>query len=1311
MRGIKNMVGLFLAGILLGCFFACGGEGPSRPENASSFYASYRDIPGVTEAEIAAVESLRARRGGFVYGMGLSSETFYNDGGEIGGYSALICRWLTDLFGIPFTPAVYEWEDLIEGLESRDIDFSGELTATEERRGKYYMTAAIAERSVKYMRIAGSKELPEIAKFRTLRYAFLEGTVTYNQVALHERYPFEAVFISDYETAYRLLRDEAVDAFLEEGVAEAAFDAYDDVIAEDFFPLIYSPVSLAAQNPDLEPVISVVQKALQSGASYHLSGMYNQGHEDYLRHKLFSRLTEAERDYIRQRIYSGSPIPLAAEYDNYPVSFYNDQEDTWQGTAFDVLDRIHALTGLTFAVVCQGPVDWPELLDMLEKGETAMISELIRSEEREGRFIWPDVSFQTDHYALLSRLEYKHININEVLYSRIGLIQGTAFTEAFYTWFPNHTAVREYANTQEAFEALESGEVDLVMATRNLLLSLTNFQEQPGFKANLVFKYPYASTFGFNNNEVVLCSIVTKALRLVDTESITDSWTRRVFDYRGKMAQDRIPWLIGASALMFCLLALLGVMLLLRQRERKKLEITVRERTNELVRQDRLLHTVNEAASLLLASDADKFEDALRRGMEMMARGVDVDRIYIWKNFLQDGLLCYRQIFEWLNTNAAVRDGTVRAMLGDSYHFPYIESIPEWEAVFSAGSCVNGPVRSLSPVEQQRLGPFGIKSILVTPLFLQDSFWGFVSFDDCSKERTFSKDEEDILRSGSLLLANAIIRNETTQAFRDEAARAEAASRAKSDFLSNMSHEMRTPMNAIIGMTSIAKTSQDLGRKDYCLTKIEDASVHLLGVINDILDMSKIEANRFDLSVVEFDFEKLLQKAASIINFRVDEKGQNFSVHIDQRIPRHLEGDDLRLSQVITNLLGNAVKFTPEAGSISLYARLIKEEEGMCTLQIEVTDTGIGVSEQQQARLFTSFEQAESSTSRKFGGTGLGLAISKRIVELMNGKIWIKSALGEGSTFSFTVQLKTGQGARQLLLNPGVNWGNIQILVVDDAPEIREQFRDILRGFGVSGDAAAGGEEALELISRKGPYDIYFVDWKMPGMDGIELTRRIKENRTGKSVVIMISAAEWTVVEEDAKNAGVDKFLTKPLFPSVIADCVNECLGVGNPLAAEKSPAGAMENFAGRRILLVEDVEINREIVLTLLEPASLNIDCAENGAAAVTMFKAAPDGYDMIFMDVQMPEMDGYEASRTIRAFEKDRMEKMARDVPGKPPVVNPIPIVAMTANVFQEDIKKCLEAGMNDHIGKPLNLEEMLEKLRIYLPPPPSAGSPVSS
>ncbi|MDR1874294.1 MAG: response regulator [Synergistaceae bacterium] len=515
---------------------------------------------------------------------------------------------------------------------------------------------------------------------------------------------------------------------------------------------------------------------------------------------------------------------------------------------------------------------------------------------------------------------------------------------------------------------------------------------------------------------------------------------------------------------------------------------------------------------------------------------------------------------------------------------------------------------------------------------------------------------------------------------------AEAASRSKSDFLSNMSHEMRTPMNAIIGMTAIGKSVAAIERKDYAFEKIENASTHLLGVINDILDMSKIEANRLELSFTEFEFEKMLQKVVNVINFRVEEKHQNFTVYIGRDIPRVLVGDDQRLAQVITNLLSNAVKFTPEYGNISLDTHFLAEEDGLCTVQIEVTDSGIGISEEQQARLFNSFQQAESNTSRRFGGTGLGLAISKRIVEMMGGRIWIKSELGKGATFAFTIQARRGVKEEQRsLVNPGVNWSNVRILIADDAPEVREYFEDVVRGLGAACDTASNGEEAVALIERNGPYDIYFVDWKMPGMDGIELSRRIKGESTGNSVVIMISSMEWNVIENEAKSAGVNKFLPKPLFPSTIADCVNECLGVENLSATESPQDGETDCFDGCHVLLAEDIEINREIVLALLEPTALAIDCAENGAEALKLFSENPDRYDVIFMDVQMPEMDGYEATRRIRAL----------DVPG----AKTIPIVAMTANVFREDIEKCLDAGMNDHVSKPLDFNDVLERLRKYL------------
>jgi PAS domain S-box-containing protein len=556
--------------------------------------------------------------------------------------------------------------------------------------------------------------------------------------------------------------------------------------------------------------------------------------------------------------------------------------------------------------------------------------------------------------------------------------------------------------------------------------------------------------------------------------------------------------------------------------------------------------------------------------------------------------------------------------------------------------------------------------------------------------RNYSVHFTPIYNADGNLDASMLMMHDVTELIRAKEA-AENASMAKSSFLANMSHEMRTPMNAVIGMTLIAKNSDSIERKDYCLGKIEDASTHLLGVINDILDMSKIEANKFDLSFTTFNFEKMLQKVVNVINFRVDEKKQNFIVRMDRRIPRMLTSDEQRLAQVITNLLSNAVKFTPEQGMIRLDAQLSEtEDDDMCVIRISVTDTGIGVSEEQQSRLFGSFEQADSSTSRKFGGTGLGLAISKRIVEMLGGEIWIESELGKGSTFAFTFRAKRAADAPSNLLRLRVSRDSIRMLAVDDAPEILEYFVEIARQFGVFCDTAASGDEALALIEKNGPYNLYFVDWSMPGMDGIECSKHIRETGNADSVIIMISAVDRSRIEDEAKGAGVDKFLSKPLFASSIADSINECLGTEALLEAENAQPSKINHFEGHHMLLVEDIEINREIVLALLEPTGISIDCAEDGVEALRAFSESPGLYDIIFMDVHMPEMDGYEATRSIRALNV--------------PEAKSVTIVAMTANVFREDIEKCMEAGMNDHIGKPLDFEDVLDKLHKYLIAPHS-------
>ena len=392
--------------------------------------------------------------------------------------------------------------------------------------------------------------------------------------------------------------------------------------------------------------------------------------------------------------------------------------------------------------------------------------------------------------------------------------------------------------------------------------------------------------------------------------------------------------------------------------------------------------------------------------------------------------------------------------------------------------------------------------------------------------------------------------------------RAEYANKAKSLFLANMSHEMRTPLNAIIGMLTIAGQTESATEKDYCLSKIGEASKHLLNVINDVLDMSKIEADKLELDSGMFEFRRMLSRVTDVLGFSVSQKRQKLSVLVDERVPDNIYCDEKRLTQVISNLLSNAVKFTPEEGDISLDVSLLEESVDICTLRVEISDTGIGISEEQQAALFQSFVQADSNISRRFGGTGLGLAISKRIVELMGGRIWVESDVGRGSRFIFTIMVGCGEK------NAG-----------EDAAETADEC--------VSGD-----DEVPDLQS---------------------------------------------------------------------------CIGL----------------FKGKRALLAEDVEINREIVITLLEDTGLEFTCVENGKEALEAFSA--DDYDIVLMDIHMPEMDGFEAARKIRSIDSLRAKTT--------------PIVAMTANVFSEDVQKCMDAGMNGHVGKPIDIEVVLRMLYRFL------------
>jgi len=535
---------LALLFLLAGCI--------NKQETATgvAIYTSIDDIPGVTNEEIKAVEELRKKYASFTFGALESTEAFYDKNGEIRGYSSFLCEWLTELFGIKFVPKIYEWDDLYPMLKA---DFTGDLTATEERKAElgFLFTDAIAERSTKYFRIDGGRPLSEITRTRPLRLAFLEGTTT-AKIAISKleeiSVPHKVFYVNDYNSAYDMMKSGKVDAYISEMTDEAAFDAMgDDVVAENFFPLIYEPVSLAAQNPEFEPIISIVQKALANGGTYSLADLYRQGMKEYTRRKFFLRSNERERAYLREN----TAVAYLAEFDNYPISFYNDSEKEWQGIAFDILKEITDLTGLTFEPINKPNVNFADLMTMLESGEGAMLSELVPNDARKGRFLWPKNETHRDNYVAISVQTMPNISVHRIMQLKVGLQKSTVYADLFKTWFPHHSNIIEYGDLNDALKGLEKGEIDILMSSVRHLLMMTNYHERPDFKANIVFDYTFASAFGFNKNEEILCSIIDKAMNIINKETISGQWLRKTFDHRSKLAEAQRPWLIGSILLLF----------------------------------------------------------------------------------------------------------------------------------------------------------------------------------------------------------------------------------------------------------------------------------------------------------------------------------------------------------------------------------------------------------------------------------------------------------------------------------------------------------------------------------------------------------------------------------------------------------------------------------------------------------------------------------------------------------------------------------------------------------------------------------------
>ncbi|MGI9332175.1 MAG: PAS domain S-box protein, partial [Gammaproteobacteria bacterium] len=585
--------------------------------------------------------------------------------------------------------------------------------------------------------------------------------------------------------------------------------------------------------------------------------------------------------------------------------------------------------------------------------------------------------------------------------------------------------------------------------------------------------------------------------------------------------------------------------------------------------------------------------------------------------------------------------------------------------------------------------------VLLTLSALRDEQGEMAGVISIAKDISEIKAAETALQRERDLLEHRV--EERTGELKAATARAEEASQAKAEFLANMSHEIRTPMNAVTGLTHLAlRTRLDAQQRDY-LRKIDSSAKSLLGIIDEILDFSKIEAGKLDIERVDFDLHETLDNVSMLLASRVAEKGLELLFDVTPDVPYSFRGDPLRIGQVLTNLCNNAVKFT-EHGHVLLRARVVEQDASSVRLRFEVCDTGIGMSPEQQRRLFHAFSQADASTTRRYGGTGLGLVISKKLVELMNGEIGVESNAGEGSTFWFTVRLERVHGpVRDLTIPAELN--GARALVVDDNDVAREILMRHLEGFGLEPTGAPSAMAALSavrsLASSGKSFKVVLTDWIMPGMDGLQFARELLSNAepAHRPAIVMVTAYGDGDTAEKAHAAGIETTLAKPVTPSVLLDTLMRTLGYGarEQLAVEVRKSEVAERLAGARLLVVEDNETNQQVARELLESAGILVTVANNGLEALERLDGEP--FDGVLMDIQMPEMDGYTATRKIR---KDHR-------------FDALPVLAMTANAMASDREDALAAGMNDHIAKPINVDTLFSTLARWIvvsDPPPVAG-----
>ena len=1209
MRTTKVCITIIILSICVVCFPA--GASDTQASTFSNYLNDFRTIPEVTPEEIAAIEAAIQQHGGsFSYGNIPGSEAFIARDGVEDGFSKYFCELLSGMFGAKFSTAYLEWDDLLAAINDKSLDFTGELTATPERRRTYFMTNAFHNRTIKIFTNRHAEKLNVLALERPLRYAVLDGVVTGEQVKEVSPYAFDLVKVPNYAAAIEGLQNLTIDAFLEEDIAVVALAEFPFIRADDYFPLIYSPVSFSTVNPELQPFISVMDKFLEYGGRDHLDYLYKKGTQALFKHLVEIELTAEEREFVKKHREGNIRIPFAAHGENYPISFYNKVDEEYEGIALDVLNAISEITGLTFEPIHLPKATTVDLKRILAEDGVRLITGLTAADRKGSPFLWAHDPYASGNYsALISTASHPGIELDKILNSRVGLIAGTVYERIYNIWFPGNTNSEVYPNAHEAFAALQEKKIDFIMGARNVLLSQNNYLEQPHFKAALIFDYDLPVHFVLNSNAHPLHTILNKAQKHINLKQINNHWVSRVYDYNSKMLYDIFPYLCTFIAALGIMLVVTAFLFIKNKQISKNLERKIFARTQELYQTAEELKEHSGTLQAIFSSIPD----------HIVCRDLNGTITQCNESFLQ--FLGKRQD-EVIGRHVT----DIFGALVDNFNVHMLHD----DKVIQTGNITVAEESILFP---RRLTKHVYEVIKAPILYLNESV-------------------------GLISIARDITERKAVEAAAHE------ASLAKSSFLAQMSHEIRTPMNAISGMTELILHENTTDAVLGHASNIRNACRSLLAIINDILDISKIESGNLEIVPTRYHFASLLTDVISIIKVRADKQALTFIVNIDATIPGELYGDELRIKQVLLNLLTNAVKFTSE-GKITFTVKS-KTEEKTCLLTFSIADTGMGIKHEDIQKIFMLFQQVDTKRNRNIEGTGLGLSISRQLVEMMGGTLEVESEFGVGTTFTVTTRQNIASSEPVVTLK---HPEHTSVLIYETRPDYLDSVIHALNSLGCPYTICSNRSDMHTLLDES-TYDFLFI-----ASLHINTVQDIAAQKQPKATIVVINS------DGNAYHKGNMIFISMPIHCLQLANIFNdEHEGHGN-----KTDSAHIANIIApsAKVLVVDDNAVNLKVAVGLLKLYKIQANTASSGMRAVEMVRETD--YDLIFMDHMMPEMDGIDTTIAIR----DLGEKYAR-----------IPIVALTANAVS-GVKEMFKAeGLNDFLSKPIEMAKLDAIVKKWLP-----------